>query len=118
MIEHTSLSDLTGSQTRVLRSLTIDSDSMMRDILDLNTDADIWIFFLYGKVVGWACVDCEEEHPVLNVFVHPEHRRKGIGSALCSRALETFPDCEVRPWDRKGSNFYAKFAVHINTNYL
>jgi len=72
-------------------------------------------------VVGYCCIWClgEEAH-LLNLAVHPNARRLGVGSALLHRALELAQASgarsvvlEVRTSNRPALELYRKFGFRI-----
>lgn len=74
-----------------------------------------------GRVVGYCCIWClgSEAH-LLNLAVHPEARRQGVGSALLERALGLARSSgargvwlEVRTSNRPAIELYRKFGFRI-----
>ena len=64
---------------------------------ELNNDLSLWyVALLDGKVVGYiGSQTCGTETDMMNVAVHPEHRRKGIAESLI--------DCLVLELKNRGS---------------
>jgi ribosomal-protein-alanine N-acetyltransferase len=73
--------------------------------------------FDHGKVVGYAGMTLESSAHILNIAVHRDYRRRGIGSRLLSLLLEAAADhgttsatLEVRASNVVAQNMYRKFG--------
>ncbi len=94
------------------------SRSLLADELDLPADTSHWLVAeheLSGAVVGFAgtMVVADEAH-VLNIAVHPDRRRRGVGRRLLTRILEAgrqrgavATTLEVRSRNRSALALYA-----------
>ena len=104
----------------------IRSDSVPVDILlEAVQDGLLWVALAGdGKPVGYALVQLVEDAALLaQMDVHPDHMRKGIGSALIMRAVEQLREKTALylttfvhvPWN---APFYAKlgFVALINAD--
>ena len=74
-------------------------------------------FQVWGYLVFWVV---EDEMHILNLAVHPEHRRRGIGRALLSEALRQARDLgaqvawlEVRPSNVPARELYDSFGFKV-----
>ena len=102
------------------------SDSVPVDtLLEAVQDGLLWVALAGdGKPVGYALVQLVEDAALLaQMDVHPDHMRKGIGSALIMRAVEQLRLREKTalylttfvhvPWN---APFYAKLGFVALTN--
>jgi ribosomal-protein-alanine N-acetyltransferase len=71
----------------------------------------------HGKVVGYAGMTLESSAHILNIAVHRDYRRRGIGSRLLALLLEAAADhgtssatLEVRASNVIAQNMYHKFG--------
>lgn len=83
-----------------------------------NEFAIYYVALIEGKVVGYAgvWVICDEGH-ITNIAVHPDYRRKGIGSLLIEKLMTYARDHEVvvmtldvRVGNDTAKKMYAKFG--------
>lgn len=85
-----------------LAELTVGANSMMSLRLQSEQDAHIWIAWEGDVIVGWALrfilPDKPEPLAYMQFFVAPEHRRKGIGSALANEAARFAGETRAAPW--------------------
>ncbi len=71
-----------------------------------------------GKVLGYSvCMDVVDEVHLLNIAVHPEQQRRGLGLALLARAVHMAREAgmlsmllEVRPSNQRAREVYARFG--------
>ncbi|MFA6308812.1 MAG: ribosomal protein S18-alanine N-acetyltransferase [Clostridia bacterium] len=83
-----------------------------------NEFAIYFVAIVEGKVVGYAgvWVICDEGH-ITNIAVHPDFRRKGIGSLLMEKLITyakahdvAVMTLDVRAGNDAAKNMYAKFG--------
>jgi len=81
-------------------------------------------FYVLGskaKVIGWALLFNYKNHwPIrtrrraVQVFVHEEHRREGIGKALLEKVTAYCKQARLKPivypWDRTSTKFYTNMV--------
>lgn len=97
------------------------SRSLLAGELDQPPDANHWLvaeLTATGTVVGFAgtMVVADEAH-VVNIAVHPDHRRRGVGRILLTRLLAAAADrgavastLEVRSTNRSAIALYSSFG--------
>lgn len=97
------------------------SRSLLAGELDIPADANHWLVAEHevsGSVVGFAgtMVVADEAH-ILNLAVHPDHRRRGIGREMLRRLLEAgtrrgavAATLEVRPTNRSAIDLYSSLG--------
>lgn len=65
---------------------THDEDrAFVRDLVDRH---EVWLAAEQGRVVGFAALSTAK---VEQLYVHPEHQRRGVGAALLAKAKERQP---------------------------
>lgn len=97
------------------------SRSLLAAELDLPGDSNHWLVAeseATGSVVGFAgtMVMADEAH-ILNIAVHPDHRRRGVGRGLMTHVLEAGRErgavattLEVRSTNRSAIDLYSSFG--------
>jgi len=72
-------------------------------------------YFEDGEIVGLVNAGKRDESTlvIFQIYVHPSHQRKGIGSKLLQQALDRFPEVlkvvlDVEVGNKKGISFYEK----------
>jgi GNAT superfamily N-acetyltransferase len=67
-----------------------------------------------GKLVAWAlvflgntCHSHESPCPLVQMFVSPHYRRRGLGSILVREVMERWPRASFCPWDDRSRAFFA-----------
>ncbi len=70
-----------------------------------------WVAFVDGEIVGWAIqiMGCGCEHKEAMYYVHPDWRRKGVGTAIMNRMKKDDYPCWVHRWNRTSTLFFNKF---------
>jgi len=119
-----------------LRKLTLHNRSGMNYELDnlLNlskikeVNCKVILSHINDELVGWALLSLEPSNVIYSVmdydksynsgygalfqiFIHPDHRKKGIGSEIikvAKRKVNNKNMC-ICPWDSKSYSFFAKF---------
>lgn len=70
-----------------------------------------------GKVVGWALrwrLSIHGRKWIVHLFVDPEHRRDGVGTALvagCRYRLRRDTELKGCPWDQVSREFWASIGA-------
>lgn len=115
-----------------LRDLTLHDYSGMNHELNALTDlvktrkvnAKIITATRGGVIVGWALLskensnfrfglsdfDAKRDGALFEIYVHPKHRRTGVGSLLIKKARRHAGSAKlsIAPHDTAGNNFYKK----------
>lgn len=116
-----------------LRKLTLQPYSGMNSELNhlehnakwRKVDCKILTAYLKNELIGWALLSKEpsgfyfpqtngfhpEDGSLFEIFIHPDHRRKGIASEIIKvarRKAGTSKLC-VAPWDTNSKAFFNKF---------
>jgi ribosomal protein S18 acetylase RimI-like enzyme len=60
--------------------------AFIRDLVDRH---EVWLAEEQGHVVGFAAISAAR---LEQLYVHPDHQRRGIGAALLSKTKERQPD--------------------------
>jgi GNAT superfamily N-acetyltransferase len=66
------------------------ADEVRTRLIRLGGEGGIFLCFIDGKAVGFSAIDFDTAHPetaVLGVWLLPEYRRRGLGTALAEYAL-------------------------------
>ena len=117
-----------------LRSLTLHPGSgmnyelnhMLQSAKTRSVNAKCLLAYYNRELVGWALLSREQSNfifthswsgynpnqgTLLQVFVNPDLRRKGIGSALVKAARKKAGPSQlcVCPWDNRSKKFYQNF---------
>jgi mycothiol synthase len=69
-----------------------------------------------GELVGYANLNTKGDakgRPVAEIFVHPEHRRHGIGSTLTAKLVERAADPTLRIWSHGDHPGAAKLSENL-----
>lgn len=62
-----------------------------------------------GKVVGWGSIYGFEKNQI-GCYVSPEHRRKGVGTKIVSRMIQSKNrTLRAMPFDQQGNALYRRF---------
>jgi ribosomal protein S18 acetylase RimI-like enzyme len=101
-----------------LHDLTLSNGTMWDSFLNAkeNKVGSVYIAKLDGEIVGWLL-----QRPMppwepkgtddAKIFVHPEHRREGIGRKLIKAAQETSGGrMVVYPWNKRSGAFFDEVA--------
>jgi GNAT superfamily N-acetyltransferase len=62
-----------------------------------------------GRIlVAWALVQCVNPRlpPTTYMFVHPQYRRRGLGSRLMRESRRNWPQTRFCPWDEQSALFF------------
>ncbi len=113
MIREATLDDAAGASAlfRVVNPEFVSTEASFRHFMTadpLESRRRWWCAVRDGAVIGWASMGLvvgtsEEGVAWLAITVHPEHRRRGIGSELAARATEharTLSVRKVAAWSR------------------
>ncbi len=100
-----------------LSFLTPWSPMAFRDELQ-NSLSHMWGYALNGELLGYICYwNSGREIQVMNIAVHPDHRRQGTGAFLMQRAIRSGVEqkaesvwLEVRTSNRPARNLYEKLG--------
>lgn len=118
-----------------LRNLTISSysgmnyemNNILRTVQVRPVKAHALLAYESNELVGWALLSEEpsdysfftrhegfspnRDGIMFQVYIHPEHRRKGIGTKLLSKAkrLAALKTLSVCPWDTNSIGFFNNF---------
>lgn len=117
-----------------LRTLTLHPGSgmnhelnhMIRNARIRSINAKVILAYRKRELVGWALLSREktdftfarsfsgytpEQGTMLQVFVNPDYRRQGIGSALVKAARKKAGPMQlcICPWDNRSEKFYENF---------
>jgi len=106
-----------------LYKLTLsDVDSWMKAVLYHKKEAHVIVAIYNEKICGWAMFHryqdprCDERTHLLNIFVHYDYRRKGIGTGLVKRAQKFASQHNISlvscPWDDRSHRFYNNNVVN------
>lgn len=95
-----------------------------------NVNAKVLLAYHKKNIVGWALLSREKTDfsfpnydgyepyrgTLFEVFVHPDYRRKGIGSSLVKAARKKAGSMRlcVAPWDYQSERFYMNFDHYKN----
>ena len=117
-----------------LRSLTLHPNSglnyemnhLLRDAKTRTVNAKVLLAYRKRELVGWALLSREktdftfarsfagytpDQGSMLQIFVNPDYRRQGIGSALVKAARKKAGSMQlcICPWDYQSEKFYQNF---------
>lgn len=114
----------------VLEQATIDDllgEGYSTDVLEAWTDAETAELLVAvddeGEIVGYASATVDDDEPVadLNVYVHPDHWRRGVGSDLLAAMAERLADRDVErvrdyvlAHNEPGNSFYEAHFEQID----
>lgn len=123
-----------------LRKLTLHPQSgmnhelnqMLKHAKTRTVDAKVLIAFKKREIVGWALLSKEAtdftfarswsgftpgQGTLLQVYVNPDFRRQGIGSALVKAARRKAGAARlcICPWDYQSEEFYKNFEHYKHT---
>jgi GNAT superfamily N-acetyltransferase len=117
-----------------LRSLTLhpasglnhEMNHLLKSAKERAVNAKVLLAYRKRELVGWALLSREqtdftfkrswtgfmpEQGVLLQVFVNPDYRRQGIGSALVKAARKKAGSMQlcICPWDYQSDKFYENF---------
>jgi len=83
-----------------------------------NPFSEMWALKEGGIIQGYICYwNSKKEIQILNVAVHPDYRRRGVGERLIRRVIQTGAEAdaeqlwlEVRTSNRPAQNLYRKLG--------
>ena len=118
--------NLSEKEQDILQKLTMGNDGSMQDEAWLScpeSPVKVWIARNpKGIPLGWTMiVNLHNSTFCCYTFVHPSFRRKGVASALFTRAANYAAKSnivlKVYPHDRRSSEFFRKFYSNKVINY-
>lgn len=99
-----------------------DPDRMRRAIDDARTV--VLVGDLTGEVVGFSHAAVSTERPtgsILRLYVHPDHRRRGLGSNLLEETIDALRDRDVERVEamvlaenERGNEFYREAGFRMD----
>lgn len=100
---------LSPRETARLEGLTLGGrGTMMRAFRAAEPTQPLVLAVTDRAVVGWSLPSIERNGAkILNVYVHPRARRRGVGRALLARAREVFHLSQGRAHDAASRRFFA-----------
>ena len=120
------ISKLRGLTLNCYSGLNHELDSLIDLCKTKNVNASVILGFYNRKLISWALLSQEDSDfcffktgfgydknkgVLFEIFVEPSFRRKGIGTAITSLALNKINNntlC-ICPWDARSNLFYLKF---------